>query len=294
MPQLPSREELRLGNDENPGKTIGYTLSHVSHDGDAPAGIAMFFRDLTLIEEKEEHARLKDRLAALGQMAASLAHEIRNPLASIKVTCSLLRRRLADEGNRTLLDKITAEVNRLNGTITSSLEFVRPVSLNLAPSALGQILNSAIEVATDRYESTPVEIRTDFAESLPAIEIDREQVRQVFENLVLNAVEAAGDHGVVEIETRVVESRPGSGQDGCSLTPPQRLVEIRIADNGPGVADENSDKVFYPFFTTKEQGSGIGLSTAKKIVDCHRGQIDVKNGENGGAVFTVRLPITQA
>jgi signal transduction histidine kinase len=293
MSLLPSREELQLGDDDRPGKTIGYTLSQVKPHGESEAGVAMFFRDLTLIEQREEQERLKDRLAALGGMAASLAHEIRNPLASIKVTCSLLRRRLGPPENRALLDKIVAEVNRLNGTITSSLEFVRPVSLDLAEANVVRLLEEAIEVANGRYGAGSTQIRTEFEADLPPIEIDRGQVRQVFENLLLNAVEAVGEGGVVDVVARCVRPAAAQALEACGVTP-HPLVEIRVADNGPGIAEEDTDKVFYPFYTTKEQGSGVGLSMAKKIVDCHHGQIDVVSGDNGGAVFVVRLPITQA
>ncbi len=283
--QLPTREEVVLGTEESPGGTIGYTLSHVSPDGTAP-GLAMFFRDLTLIEQREEQERLKDRLAALGHMAASLAHEIRNPLASIDVTCSLMRRRLSDADALKFLEKITAEVRRLNATITSSLEFVRPMSLTIAPGDMIAVLEQAIEVARGRAGDRRIQIEANLDRQMPPIEMDASQVRQVFENLIVNAVEAVGDGGTVQLGSRILDG-PGRNAD-------TRVIEVRVSDDGPGIAADQTDKIFYPFYTTKDQGSGVGLSTVKKVIDSHNGEIDVKSGDNGGATFTVRLPIKQA
>jgi signal transduction histidine kinase len=147
------------------------------------------------------YPRLKDRLAALGQMAANLAHEIRNPLASIEVSSSLLKRRLpVDAGERELLDKIIAEVRRLNRTITSSLEFVKPVSLTLAPGALDTLIDDALSVALGRRGKPGLQIRRTACPNGPEFLMDRGQLRQVFENLFLNAFEAMGETGTLAIE----------------------------------------------------------------------------------------------
>jgi len=288
---LPNREELVLGSGTEPRKTIGYTLSLIGRRGEEAVGAAVFFKDLTVIEQKAEQERLRDRLAALGQMAASLAHEIRNPLASIEVTCSLLRRRLGgDESARALLEKIAAEIRRLNRTITSSLEFVRPVSLQVAQADILAVLEEAITVAADRRGDRSVSIVPEFDAAVPALMMDRAQIRQVFENLLLNAVEAVGEGGTVRVQARMVnETRPASS---CSAaTPPvESSVEVRVIDDGPGITEDERDKIFHPFFTTKKSGSGVGLSMAKKIVDSHRGSIAAENAASGGAVFTVRLP----
>ena len=152
MSLLPNRAEIDLKSRSENGKTIGFTLSLVPGTDGSPTGAALFFKDLTHVEHKEEQERLKDRLAALGQMAANLAHEIRNPLASIEVS-SLAAQAPASRptpAERELLDKIIAEVRRLNRTITSSLEFVRPLSLSLAPADLDGVLDDALTVALGR------------------------------------------------------------------------------------------------------------------------------------------------
>ena len=297
MSLLPNRAEIDLKSRSESGKTIGFTLSLVPGDGGAPAGAALFFKDLTHVEHKEEQERLKDRLAALGQMAANLAHEIRNPLASIEVSSSLLKRRLPVEaGERELLDKIIAEVRRLNRTITSSLEFVKPVSLTLAPGALEPLIDDALTVALGRRGKPGLQIRRAPCPDGPEFLMDRGQLRQVFENLFLNALEAMGDEGTLAIGVETVRApaasttpyRPAGAVEASSFT---SYAVVRVSDTGPGIPVEHLDKIFYPFFTTKKQGSGVGLPMAKKIVDSHRGLIDVASRVGGGTTFTVRLPM---
>jgi signal transduction histidine kinase len=296
MASLPNRAELELHPGSARGKTIGYTLSMIPGRGDETLGAAIFFKDLTPIEQREEQERLRDRLAELGQMTASLAHEIRNPLASIEVTCSLIRRRLADERDRSLLDKVNAEVQRLDHTITSSLEFVRPLSLDLGRARLKPILEEAIRVAQGRHGSTRVEVLSSLAD-VPPFLMDRERIRQVFENLLLNAFEAISGEGQVNVEVGVVPAPSHASipyQPGCE--PWQRIdrfAVISVADTGRGIGTEEREKIFYPFFTTKKDGSGVGLSTVKKIVSSHQGLIDVDASPSGGARFTVRLPMVQ-
>jgi PAS domain S-box-containing protein len=297
MSLLPNRAEIDLKSRSESGKTIGFTLSLVPGIDGTPAGAAIFFKDLTHVEHKEEQERLKDRLAALGQMAANLAHEIRNPLASIEVSTSLLKRRLpVDAGERELLDKIIAEARRLNRTITSSLEFVRPLSLSLAPGNLDGVLDDALTVATGRCGRPGLLVRRTACPGCPAFLMDRGQLRQVFENLFLNAMEAMGEEGTLGIHVSMSRApaapstpyRPAGEEASFTF---ESYAVIRVSDTGAGIPPEHLDKLFHPFFTTKTHGSGVGLSMAKKIVDSHRGLIDVSSRLGEGTEFTVRLPI---
>ena len=298
MSYLPNRAEIELKSRTASGKTIGFTLSLVPGENGVPLGAALFFKDLTHVEHKEEQERLKDRLAALGQMAANLAHEIRNPLASIEVSTSLLKRRLpAEDGARELLDKIIAEVRRLNRTITSSLEFVKPLALSLAPASIEGVLDDALAVALGRRGQPGLEVRRASCPGCSAFLMDRGQLRQVFENLFLNALEAMGESGTLGIDVSMAQapvapSTPypsvGAGAAASSFT---SYAVVRVSDTGPGIPPEHLEKLFHPFFTTKKHGSGVGLSMAKKIVDSHRGLIDVTSRPGEGTEFTVRLPM---
>ena len=297
MTTLPNRAEIDLRCRSEKGKTIGFTLSMVPGPDGAPVGAAIFFKDLTYVEHREEQDRLRDRLAALGQMAANLAHEIRNPLASIEVTCSLLKRKLPPEpAARDLLDKIVAEVRRLNRTITSSLEFVRPLSLTLASARLTPVLDEAITVAQGRRGRPEIRVEHRALASLPPFLMDPAQMRQVFENLLINAMEAVGEKGTVTVESDVVSAPAATSIPYRPTERPafDRYVVVRVKDDGPGIPEDVQAKLFYPFYTTKKQGSGVGLSMARKIVDCHRGLIDVESRPGQGAIFTVRLPMVQA
>jgi signal transduction histidine kinase len=300
MSSLPNRAEIDLRCRSGEQKTIGFTLSLVAGDNGAPVGAAMFFKDLTHVEHREEQERLKDRLASLGEMAANLAHEIRNPLASIEVSCSLLKRRFGStEGAQDLLAKIIAEVRRLNGSITSSLEFVRPISLSLACHALEDVLDEAVSVAHGRRGRAGIRIDRRYSRQLQPFLMDREQLRQVFENLFLNALEAMGENGVLTIEADTAPAPDSAstpyvpeGQRGDDpFRSADRFAVVRVSDTGPGISHQHRDKLFYPFFTTKKHGSGVGLSTARKIVDLHRGVLDLESTPGQGATFIVRIPV---
>jgi len=301
MASLPNRAEIGIQTATGKQKTVGFTLSFITGADGGPLGAAVFFKDLTHVEHREEQERLRDRLAALGEMSANLAHEIRNPLAGIEVSCALLKRRLSPEDNgREILDKVVGEVRRLNRTITSSLEFVRPLSLSLAPCALEPLLEEALQVAEGRRGRPGIRFERRYVGGIPRFLMDRAQLRQVFENLFLNAMEAMGEEGVLTIETDTVAA-PEAPQ--TPYRPPgvhadpwrqfERYAVVRVSDTGPGIAEEYRDKLFYPFFTTKKQGSGVGLSMARKIVDSHRGLIDVESPHGRGATFTVRIPLVR-
>jgi two-component system, NtrC family, sensor histidine kinase AtoS len=293
MASPPNRAEIELRTAAAEPRTIGFTVSLVRAASGERLGVAMFFKDLTQIEHTEEQERLRGRLAALGEMTANLAHEIRNPLASIGVTCELLRRQLeqaagsGDERSLELLAKVVTEVRRLDRTVNASLEFVRPVGLDLAAASLPAVLDAAIAVAAERRPRPEVRILRRYEAAMPPFRMDAERLRQVFENLVLNALEAIRGEGAVVVQAEVRHAPPSS-----SVLPSfERFVVVRVSDSGPGIADPDKDRVFFPFFTTKKQGSGVGLAMAKKIVSSHGGLIDVDDAPEGGARFTVRLPM---
>jgi nitrogen-specific signal transduction histidine kinase len=299
-----SRAELVLESfGERDKRTIGFTLSPVRDEQSRVCGAAMIFRDLTPFERMDEQDRLRERLTALGQMAADLAHEIRNPLAGIGVVAGLLKRRLKDRPDEErLVDQVIGELRSLAETVTASLEFVAPPVLareRVDPVAL---VEESIAIARSRV-SFDGAIHLDFESGLSPIDADAEQLRSVITNLVVNAFESMADAGS---EPRLdvsmccrVNNRPlrsvrveSDGRLVNASTTPSQELELTIRDTGPGVSEDLREKIFYPFFTTKQQGSGIGLAAAQKIVTSHGGIIELDDESDGGAVFRVRIPIS--
>lgn len=279
MTTLPNRAELRL---KPSGKVIGYTLSLVRDERMHAHGAALFFKDLTLVEQAVERERLRDRLATLGEMAAMIAHEVKNPLASIEVMAGLLRRQIPDrEDLRGLLTDIINEAKMANAIVVEVLEFVRPIRLQMDRTSVPRVVEEAIPLAENKVARRGTAIETDVQGDLPAIQGDHHQLVQVVSNLLMNALEALDGAGRIRIRARLVPA----DLDGTAA------VELKIADDGPGIPGEITDRIFNPFFTTKPQGSGLGLAIVRKIVDAHDGRIDVSTSAAQGTTFTVMLPV---
>jgi PAS domain S-box-containing protein len=284
---LPNRAELRL---KRSGKVIGYTLSHVRDARGRVTGAALFFKDLTRVEQLEERERLRDRLAALGEMAAAIAHEVKNPLAGIEVMAGLLKRQVPDSADaQSLLNDIIEEAKMANAIVLEVLDFVRPIRLQVERVVLAEVLQSAIAMAETKAPRGAVEVTCDAPADLPPLQADPYQLRQLFTNLITNAFEALGGRGRVAITASPIPGDDeGVSVDGHGTVPG---VVVEVADDGPGIPRELLDKVFNPFFTTKPQGSGLGLAIVRKIVDAHDGRIDVECDVPRGTRFRVTLPL---
>jgi signal transduction histidine kinase len=233
------------------------------------------------LEQAQEEARRSERLAALGQLTAGLAHEIRNPLAVIKGSAETLTRRLqsADPVTTEVAGYISSEVNRLNTIVTRFLNFARPLKLERRPAQIPPLLDRALKVACDRWPEAKVEVAQQYSENLPEMSVDPDLCEQAFTNLVLNAYEAMTDTG-----GRLTVRVAAANSDG------RRGVEINIEDTGPGIPSELHEQIFNPFFTTKKEGVGLGLSLVSKIVDDHRGWIRISSEPGKGACFRIFLP----
>jgi signal transduction histidine kinase len=286
---LPNRVELRL---KSTGKVIGYTLSLIRDRAGEVSGASLFFKDLTRVEQLEERERLRDRLAALGEMAAAMAHELKNPLAGIEVMAGLLRRKVSDSPDaQSILADIINEAKMANSTVVEMLDYVRPVRLERGRTSIGQVLQTAVSMAESKARRGGVAVEIAVPDDLPLIQGDDHQLCQVFTNLVINAFEALGGTGRVRISAwaETVEEDHGHRGEVPAMVP---TLVVEIADNGPGISDELRDRVFNAFFTTKAQGSGLGLAIVRKIVDAHDGRIDVASVPGGGTRFTVTLPLS--
>ena len=286
LSHLPNRAELRL---KSSGKVIGYTLSQVRDECGQLTGAALFFKDLTRVEQLEERERLRDRLAALGEMAAAIAHEVKNPLAGIEVMAGLLKRQLADSQDaQTILGDIIKEAKMANAIVLEVLEFVRPIRLQVEHIVLADVIRDAIGMAESHVPRGDVTVRVALPADLAAIQGDPHQLRQLFTNLLTNAFESLTGRGSVAINALQLAEEESSAAEGHSGP----FIQVDVIDDGPGVPPDVMDRIFSPFFTTKPQGSGLGLAIVRKIVDAHDGRIDVSGRKTGGTQFRVTLPVT--
>jgi two-component system, NtrC family, sensor histidine kinase HydH len=237
------------------------------------------------LEYAQAEARRSERLAALGQLSAGLAHEIRNPLGVIKGSAEMLTQKLqaSDELSRELAGYISTEVNRLSALVTEFLDFARPLHAQPHPADLVALLDRVLQVVSGRFANKPVRVERHYASGLPLVPLDESLCEQAFLNLVQNGYEAMQDKdgGTLRVEVQRAAQNDREG------------VELRLADTGSGVPEELREEIFNPFVTTKKTGVGLGLSIVSKIVDGHHGTIHVENAPGGGAIFTVFFPLEE-
>lgn len=292
---LPNRAELRL---RHTGKSIGYSLSRIYDDGGEAHGATLFFKDLTQVEHLEERERLRDRLATLGEMAAAIAHEVKNPLASIEVMAGVLRRQLRDTSPagvarfendaREQLDDIIKEAKMANAIVVEVLEYVRPVQLQPERVRLEDVLTESLSLAEGKIPRGGIRFDITVNPDVPDITADAHQLRQLFANLIANAFEAMNGHGHVSIRASLVQGDV-EPLDGTHALPASVCVELK--DDGPGISADDLERIFSPFFTTKPQGTGLGLAIVRKMVNAHDGRIHASSALGRGTTFTVTLPV---
>jgi two-component system, NtrC family, sensor histidine kinase HydH len=229
------------------------------------------------LHEAEEAVRRSDRLAALGQLSAGLAHEIRNPLGTIRASSEMLGRNLTAENEvaREVAGFISTEVDRANSLITRFLQFARPLEIRPERADLGQTLDRA--VALVEREAPGIAIYRNYAPEIPPFPFDAELLERVFYNLVLNAAQASPADGAVTVKARAAEG----------------IAEVAVIDRGAGIDPKHRASIFNPFFTTKPDGVGLGLAIVSKIVDEHGGKIAVESEPAKGSVFRVLLPMNR-
>jgi len=231
------------------------------------------------LKEAEAQVRRAERLVALGQLTAGLAHELRNPMGTMKTSAELLARNVPEDNAiaKEMAGYISSEVDRVNTIITRFLDFARPQHLHLAPGDLDALLDTTI----DRFEreksgaTATISVYKNYAPDIPQIEIDNGLMERVFSNLLINAAQASPPGGAVTVKTRAVDS----------------MVEVSVIDRGSGIDPKNLESIFNPFFTTKSEGVGLGLAICSKIVDEHGGKITVESTPGEGSVFRVFLPL---
>lgn len=226
----------------------------------------------------EEAVRRSDRLAALGQLSAGLAHELRNPLGTIRASAEMLSRSVSGENEvaREVAGFISSEVDRANSLVTRFLEFARPLELRLAPADLAKVIDRAVALV-EREIGPSITIWKNYSLEIPPIPLDAELMERVFYNLLLNAAQATAAGGAVTVKTRLAGP----------------AAEISIIDRGSGIDPALLDSIFNPFVTSKPNGVGLGLAIVSKIVDEHGGKITVESEPGKGSIFRVYLPTTR-
>jgi PAS domain S-box-containing protein len=252
------------------------------------SGAVETFEDISKLQELSRQASRVSTLTALGEMAATVAHEIRNPLGGIGGFAGLLERDLAvDDPRRRLVKKIMEGVASLNRMVTNLLNYTRPLQLNLRPVDFVEVVEDSIgffEIdAGNRLEE--IELQREFVPKTLPCRTDPEQIQQIVLNLLHNAVQAMPQGGSVQIG--VAEVDPSENRATVLDMP---CITLTVSDSGIGMSEDVKSKLFMPFFTTKEDGNGLGLATAKKVIEAHGGDIMVKSAPNEGATFTIFLP----
>ncbi len=240
------------------------------------------------LEKAQAEARRSERLAALGQLSAGLAHEIRNPLGVIKGSAEMLNQKLKESNPLAgeLAGYISTEVNRLSALVTRFLDFARPLHTELTPQEITPVLERSLQLVATMWKGGPVAVERHYQEDLPTIPLDESLCEQAFVNIIQNAYDAMGSEGGrLSVAAEISRSL---GRDG---------IELRLCDSGPGVPEDLREQIFNPFVTTKKTGVGLGLSIVSKIIDGHQGWIKVESGgspdspQSQGACFVMFFPL---
>jgi len=253
-------------------------LNTLSNQATVALENARLYEDLSQAKVQMQRA---DRLAALGTLTAGLAHEIRNPLVAIKTFTQLLPERFDDNEFRNHFLNVTAgEVDRISSLVTELLDFARPSQPKWNKEDLNQVVEKMTLLVDTESHKKNIRVLKAFDEHLPPVTLDREQIKQVLLNILLNAVDATPENGTIAVSTRPVTRNAYLD-----------YVQVVIADTGKGIPEEDLEKVFTPFYTTKHGGSGLGLAISYQIVQEHQGSIEVESKPNQGTTFLVNLPV---
>jgi two-component system sensor histidine kinase PilS (NtrC family) len=266
---------------------LGFSQSVLRDPDGSEFGLILIFQDLTELRQMQEQVRRMDRLAVAGELAAGIAHEIKNPLASLSGSIQILRDEVEfGPVQQRLMDITLREAERLNALVNEFLLFSRPERAVDQSVDVSKVINDTLEMLKNSPElSRPIRIHKNLREDL-WVHIDSQRLQQVIWNLVLNAVQEMRNSGRLSISTRILDEKgAGNAQES--------LAEISISDTGTGIPPENHGKVFDPFFTTKDNGTGLGLTIVHRIVENYGGKIFLNSDGRSGTTFTLQFPLAQ-
>jgi two-component system sensor histidine kinase HydH len=258
---------------------LSLTVTPIRDETGNHSGAVVVMRDMRPIRQLEAQVRRTEKLAAIGRLAAGVAHEIRNPLSSIRGFAYLLGRGHAEQApEREYADVMVREIDRINHVVTDLLNFARPMTLELGTVGVGDLIDHLVSLVSADAADQGIDIQVNVAADMPSFRLDPNQTTQALLNLMLNAIKAMDTGGTIAIHAAVCHD----GQAVC----------IQVEDNGPGIAADLQDKIFEPFYTTRQQGAGLGLAMVRKIAEQHAGKISVDSpppGKHTGACFTLLL-----
>ncbi len=252
------------------------SASKLKDEKDAFLGYVLLFKDLREVRLLQKALARSQRLASIGSLAAGVAHEIRNPLSSIKGFATYFRDKHHDTPEDQEVSAIMIqEVDRLNRVVSQLLEFAKPVAILKQPISISDVIHNTIKLIEKHPKEQKIEIKTHISSDIPVISADKDKINQVFLNLLLNSVEAITTGGSIDI----------------SVFSDQEHLVVQIADTGTGISETDLSQIFNPYFTTKQTGTGLGLAIVHNILEAHDGEIRVENKTGGGTLVTIRLPL---
>jgi two-component system sensor histidine kinase PilS (NtrC family) len=287
MPQPQKAIDIDFDRRDGIKLHLGFSQSILRDPGGDEIGLILIFQDLTEFRQMQDQVRRMDRLAVAGELAAGIAHEIKNPLASLSGSIQMLRDEV-DFGpmQQRLMDITMREAERLNALVNEFLLFSRPEEAVDRSVEVNEVIDDTLEMLKNSPElSRPIRIEKTLSENL-WVHIDAQRLQQVIWNLVLNAVQEMKNSGSLSVST-TIRTKRGSGNAQ------EKLAEIAISDTGPGILPENQGKVFDPFFTTKDQGTGLGLTIVHRIVENYDGKIFLDSDGHSGTTFTLHFPLAE-
>ena len=272
---------------------LGFSVSPLRDNNDRVIGKTIIFQDISKFKEMEEQIKRSDRMATIGQFAAGIAHEIRNPLTSLSGSIQVLKEELElKEANRHLMEIILRESERLNNLITDFLLFAQPPGVNKEEIDIGQVIDETLQL----FDNSPghnraIKIVKELKREI-FVEGDPHQLKQVFWNLFINAAQIMPSGGELRVELETVNPDGASSRfKGAKKRGMIPFAKISVSDSGDGIKQGEKEKIFEPFFTTKEGGTGLGLAIVHRIVENHDGFISVNSQRNKGTTFEIFLPM---
>jgi two-component system, sporulation sensor kinase A len=275
--RLDSVEFLRCHKD---GRILATELKSSLSEFEGRPAILGIARDISERKRLEQEVAEKERLASIGVLSSTLAHEIRNPLSAIKMTMQILSKSLKVQGfDKKRFEIALTEIKRLDRFLQDMLHFARPVNMRMALCSVPDIISECIVLLADKLKNANIQVSWKQPRGTRKVQADFDKMEEVFLNILLNAMDAMPQGGDIEIAVEEVPTETG------------RVIQVEISDTGGGIPTDQLPIIFEPFFSTKTEGAGLGLSNVKRIVEAHNGTIEVGSSVNHGTSFRIRIPV---